>query len=85
MKPPISDSLHGTCRSFNLMMRIFATGVCLSLVLCVPPWPFLRRHPLPWLKKREVVEVQAASGGDAAAEGAQQQQPGAGGGRRGKR
>ena len=33
------------------MMQIFGAGVALSLLLCVPPWPFLQRHQLTWLQK----------------------------------
>jgi len=40
------------------MMKIFGAGVLVSLLLTVPPWPFLNRHPLPWLKK----PVEAAEG-----------------------
>jgi hypothetical protein len=35
------------------MMKIFGGGVALSFLLCVPPWPFLNRHPLTWLVKGE--------------------------------
>ena len=44
-------------------MKIFGAGVAVSLLLCVPPWPFLRRHPLTWLKKSDAGG--AASGGAA--------------------
>ena len=37
--------------SFRLMMKIFAAGVVTSLVLTVPPWPYLNRNPLNWLQK----------------------------------
>ena len=52
-------------RSFRLMMEIFGAGVALSLLLCVPPWPFLNRHPLRWLQKPEggVATPGAAQGG----------------------
>lgn len=33
------------------MLQLFAAGVGLSLLLVVPPWPFLNRHPLTWLPK----------------------------------
>lgn len=33
------------------MMQVFGAGVALAFLLTVPPWPFLNRHPLPWLVK----------------------------------
>lgn len=48
------------------MMQIFGGGVALSLLLCVPPWPFLRRNPLTWLQKKE---GEAAAAGGAQSKG----------------
>ena len=63
--PPLSP------RSFGLMMRVFGAGVAVSLLLTVPPWPFLRRHQLPWLRKPAADD---SAGADAAGD-----QPAAGG------
>jgi hypothetical protein len=55
------------------MMKIFGGGVALSFLLCVPPWPFLNRHPLTWLVKGEdgaPVEGGRAGGGKAGERGA---------------
>jgi hypothetical protein len=45
------------------MMQIFGAGVAVSLLLCVPPWPFLQRHQLTWLQKGR---LQGARSGEAA-------------------
>jgi hypothetical protein len=50
------------------MMNVFGAGVALAFLLCVPPWPYLNRHPLKWLKKPE--GVVAAGGGGGARGGA---------------
>ena len=60
-----AESIAPRCRrSFQLMMQIFGAGVAVSLLLCVPPWPFLRRNPLTWLPKKG--EAGAAPQGGAA-------------------
>jgi hypothetical protein len=43
------------------MMRIFGAGVALSLLLTVPPWPFLQRRQLPWLRKPAAEDAAAAA------------------------
>ena len=43
------------------MMQIFGAGVAVSLLLAVPPWPFLKRHQLTWLQKKG----EGAAGGGA--------------------
>ena len=35
-------------QSFRLTFYIFAAGVVLSLLLCMPDYPFYNTHPLPW-------------------------------------
>ena len=64
------------------MMRIFGAGVAVSLLLTVPPWPFLQRHQLPWLRKPAAEDAGAAA--DAGEEPAAGRK-GGGTGARGKR
>lgn len=28
-------------------------GLALATIICVPPWPFYRRHPVSWLPVEE--------------------------------
>lgn len=28
-------------------------GLALAMILCVPPWPWYRRHPIEWLPSKE--------------------------------
>ena len=56
-------SSHPRRSSFRLMMLLFGAGVAVALLLCVPPWPFLRRHPLPWLQRSEAPAVEATETG----------------------
>jgi signal peptidase complex subunit 1 len=53
LPPPPSLTPRAPCSSFRLMMKIFGAGVVTSLVLTVPPWPYLNRNPLNWLQKPE--------------------------------
>ena len=57
-------------RSFAVMMKVFGAGVALSLLLVVPPWPYLNRHPLKWLQKSGGGGGEAAgAAGEAARQG----------------
>ena len=52
------------------MMQIFGAGVAVSLLLCVPPWPFLQRNQLTWLQKKgEAAAVAPSQGKGRAAKG----------------
>jgi signal peptidase complex subunit 1 len=41
---------------FSLMVKINGAGLALALAVALPPWPFFRRNPLPWLQPLEVAE-----------------------------
>jgi hypothetical protein len=45
------------------MMKIFGAGVAASLLLTVPPWPQLNRHPLTWLRKTDALPAAATASG----------------------
>jgi uncharacterized membrane protein YgcG len=66
-------------RSFALMMKVFAVGVAVAFVLCVPPWPFMNRHPLKWRKKGDATAAAQQAGGGGGGGGG-----GRGGGRGGR-
>lgn len=36
--------------SFQLMMTIFAAGVGLACLICIPDWPWYNKHGLQWLQ-----------------------------------
>ncbi|KRX64384.1 Signal peptidase complex subunit 1 [Trichinella nativa] len=33
-----------------IVITLSAAGFALSCLLILPPWPYLRRHPIKWLK-----------------------------------
>lgn len=35
--------------NFALMMAIFASGLAISMLACIPDWPAYNRHPIHWL------------------------------------
>eukprot|EP00049_Salpingoeca_infusionum_P018585 m.357891 g.357891 ORF g.357891 m.357891 type:complete len:93 (-) comp17978_c0_seq1:448-726(-) len=37
---------------FSETFIVFSAGVILAALLCIPPWPFYRRHSIKWLKKK---------------------------------
>lgn len=58
LPPPPPLTPRAPCSSFRLMMKIFGAGVVTSLVLTVPPWPYLNRNPLNWLQKPEAAATE---------------------------
>mmetsp|Transcript_3730 Transcript_3730/g.9872 ORF Transcript_3730/g.9872 Transcript_3730/m.9872 type:complete len:80 (+) Transcript_3730:211-450(+) len=37
-------------QDFMIVFKFWLVGVAISLVLCVPDWPFYNRHPVKWLE-----------------------------------
>ncbi|GAX26598.1 signal peptidase complex subunit 1 [Fistulifera solaris] len=35
---------------FTVVFQAWLAGVVLSVILCVPDWPFYNRHPIKWLE-----------------------------------
>lgn len=46
-------TVYGWARQ-NLLLALYGwlIGLALSFVLCVPAWPWFRRHPIKWLPNR---------------------------------
>ena len=56
-------------QSFRLTFYIFSAGVVLSLLLCLPDYPFYNTHPLPWQQPVKPAEshIEATSAEEEAA------------------
>eukprot|EP01147_Barroeca_monosierra_P005065 gene5065-8762_t len=39
------------CQQFEQTVYVTLAGVTLAFIVCLPPWPIYRRHPVKWLKK----------------------------------
>ncbi|CAJ1969326.1 unnamed protein product [Cylindrotheca closterium] len=37
-------------QDFMVVFQFWLVGVAISVVLCVPDWPFYNRHPVKWLE-----------------------------------
>mmetsp|Transcript_8774 Transcript_8774/g.12835 ORF Transcript_8774/g.12835 Transcript_8774/m.12835 type:complete len:80 (-) Transcript_8774:237-476(-) len=37
-------------QDFTFCFYAWAVGVAISVILCVPDWPFYNRHPVKWLE-----------------------------------
>lgn len=37
-------------QDFTIVFQCWLVGVVISVVLCVPDWPFYNRHPVKWLE-----------------------------------
>ncbi|KAI8610615.1 signal peptidase complex subunit 1 [Chytriomyces sp. MP71] len=44
-------------QSLQVTVAVNAAGLLIALILTVPPWPFLRAHPIKWLPKVEKPEI----------------------------
>mmetsp|Transcript_24303 Transcript_24303/g.67375 ORF Transcript_24303/g.67375 Transcript_24303/m.67375 type:complete len:81 (-) Transcript_24303:304-546(-) len=36
-------------QDFTIVFQAWLVGVVISVILCVPDWPFFNRHPVKWL------------------------------------
>mmetsp|Transcript_17642 Transcript_17642/g.17078 ORF Transcript_17642/g.17078 Transcript_17642/m.17078 type:complete len:84 (+) Transcript_17642:124-375(+) len=36
-------------QDFTYVFYLWSVGMVISVVLCVPDWPFFNRHPVQWL------------------------------------
>ncbi|EGD73217.1 signal peptidase complex subunit 1 [Salpingoeca rosetta] len=39
------------CQRFEQTIYVTLGGVALAFLICLPPWPMYRRHPIKWLKR----------------------------------
>lgn len=37
-------------QDFMIVFQCWVVGVLISVLLCVPDWPFYNRHPVKWLE-----------------------------------
>jgi len=37
-------------QDFMVVFKFWLVGVAISVVLCVPDWPFFNKHPVQWLE-----------------------------------
>jgi len=37
-------------QDFMIVFKFWLVGVVISVVLCVPDWPYFNRHPIKWLE-----------------------------------
>jgi len=37
-------------QDFTMVFYVWLVGVVLSVLICVPDWPFFNRHPVQWLE-----------------------------------
>eukprot|EP00899_Mesostigma_viride_P009969 jgi/Mesvir1/18974/Mv18940-RA.1 len=40
--------------SYRLMLIVYAAGVVISFIICVPDWPYYNRDPITWLTPEEL-------------------------------
>lgn len=48
--------------SYQLMLMVFAAGVVLAGVVCVPDWAYFNRNPVRWLPSRKAEREGPAAG-----------------------
>mmetsp|Transcript_11702 Transcript_11702/g.22431 ORF Transcript_11702/g.22431 Transcript_11702/m.22431 type:complete len:82 (+) Transcript_11702:119-364(+) len=37
-------------QDFTVVFQAWLVGLVLSVIICVPDWPFYNRHPVKWLE-----------------------------------
>mmetsp|Transcript_9850 Transcript_9850/g.13001 ORF Transcript_9850/g.13001 Transcript_9850/m.13001 type:complete len:84 (-) Transcript_9850:285-536(-) len=37
-------------QDFGVVFQFWSVGVVISVILCVPDWPFFNSHPIKWLE-----------------------------------
>lgn len=48
-------------QQFSYTVITLGVGFVISCLLTLPPWPFYRRHPLPWQKVRDEASTSTKS------------------------
>mmetsp|Transcript_18980 Transcript_18980/g.39286 ORF Transcript_18980/g.39286 Transcript_18980/m.39286 type:complete len:83 (-) Transcript_18980:307-555(-) len=51
-------------QDFTIVFQAWLAGVVISVVLCVPDWPFFNRNPIKWLESVPNDRRQAAPKSD---------------------